>query len=92
MADERGEHEVVWSEDEWAQWEEYADQVRVEVRFRQWAGGPDLEEVWSLSSDGAAWPREWVVRQLRQVAAGGGGSYLLHVHDHRTERGASGVV
>lgn len=98
MTDVGGEHEPGWTEQRWSDWTDYADRVRVEVRFKEWAGSPDLDEVWVLRADGAAWSYNWIADQLQQIASDGGGgccgggTFMLDVHERHTEWGASSAT
>lgn len=89
----------VWTDKYWAEWSEYADQVRVEVRFKSWLDADDEPEFWVLESDGAEWSKDWLSRQLVELAAFdaersccGRGNYTLDVTDRKTEWGASGAA
>ncbi len=39
---------------------EYADQVTVQVRFKQWVGADDADEFWLIEANGAAWSKDWL--------------------------------
>lgn len=62
-------------------------------------GAEDAEEQWFLQSDGAAWTKDWLSRQLINLAAAdaansccGRGNYFLDTRDKKTEWGASGAL
>ncbi len=78
----------------WRDWEDYADLVTVELRFKEWPGADDMEEFWVVQSSGAAWSREWLTRRAVEVvtAETGSASFLLDARDRRTEWGASAAV
>lgn len=93
------EHVPVWSDEEWEDWTDYADQVRVEVRFKSWLGAEDEPEYWVLEADGAAWPKDWLTRQVVELASAsaeasccGRGNYALDIYDRKTEWGASSAA
>lgn len=46
MAETVGDHEraSAWTEEALEQWHNYADQVTVEVRFKEWVGAKDEGE------------------------------------------------
>lgn len=102
MSDDESLHDHsgdAYSEEEWQEWKDYADQVSVQVRFRTWAGAEDAEEQWFLQSDGAAWTKDWLSHQLVNLAAANGansccgrGNYFLDTKDKKTEWGASSAV
>jgi hypothetical protein len=91
------EHESMWTDDSWRQWSDYADRVTVQVRFKTWLGADDADEFWAIESYGAAWPKDWLNRQLVELAAidssggcCGSGTYALDSRESKTEWGASG--
>ncbi len=99
MPDEHQHLADAYDDKEWQEWKDFADQVSVQVRFRTWAGAEDAEEQWYLQSDGAAWTKNWLSRQLINLAAAdaansccGRGNYFLDTRDKKTEWGASGAV
>jgi hypothetical protein len=101
MADgeQEHQHESLWTDETWRDWSDYADRVTVEVRFKKWAGAEDADERWLLSTDGAAWPKDWLKREVVDLAAVdssggccGGGTYLLDSRERTTEWGASASV
>lgn len=93
------QHDSTWTDEIWREWDDYADQVSVEVRFKEWAGAEDADERWLLSSDGAAWSKDWLKREVVDLAAVGSsggccgsGTYLLDSRERTTEWGASASV
>jgi hypothetical protein len=98
-----GEHahqlDSMWTDESWREWDDYADLVSVEVRFKEWAGAVDADERWLLSTDGAAWSKDWLKREVIDLAAVGSsggccgrGTYLLDSRERTTEWGASASV
>lgn len=88
-----------YTDEAWDDWKDYADVVTVQVNFRAWMGAEDNDETWYVESDGAAWPKDWLTRQLVDLAAAdatnsccGVGNYSLNARDSKTEWGASGAV
>jgi hypothetical protein len=83
----------------WAQWADYADEVRVAVRFREWLGADgDEDEAWTIHASGSAWQRDWLTRELTGIAAagdddcGGRGNFELEVKTRKIEWGASAAA
>ncbi len=88
-----------YDDEDWQEWKDFADQVSIQVRFKTWAGADDAEEQWFLQSDGAAWTKDWLSRQLINLASAdaansccGRGNYFLDTRDRKTEWGASSAV
>lgn len=99
MSHEGHDDSPAWTDEAWDAWKDYADTVDVQVRFKSWAGAEDNDERWQLSVDGAAWPKDWLSRQLIELAAAdaensccGTGNYMLTATDRKTEWGASGAA
>lgn len=97
--DPGSEHEHGYSDEEWNEWNDYADQVWVVIKFKTWAGAEDEDQAWFIESDGAAWPKDWLTRQLVDLAAAdaansccGRGNYMLDTRESKTEWGASGAA
>lgn len=93
------QHDSMWTDEDWRSWDDYADLVTVEVRFKEWAGAADADERWLVSSYGAAWSKEWLKREVVDLAAVGSsggccgrGTYLLDTRERTTEWGASASV
>jgi hypothetical protein len=87
------------TDDEWNAWKDYADQVTVDVRFMAGLGEDNNDESWTLVTDGAAWPKDWLTRELVDLAAAdapnsccGRGNYILEARDHKHEWGASAAA
>lgn len=66
------------------------------MRFREWVGAGEADEFCSVQTDGAVWSRDWLTRQLVELATAegdggccGAGTYLLDRRDHWTEWVAS---
>ncbi len=89
-------HDHTYSDDEWNAWNDYADQVGVLIKFRSWAGADDNDQAWYVESDGAAWSKDWLTRQLVDLAGTDAenrrGDYFLDTRDSKTEWGASVAV
>ncbi len=88
-----------WQDEAWDEWKDYADVVTVDVRFKSWLGADDNDESWFVEADGAAWSKDWLARQLVELATAdaansccGRGNYALDTLDRKTEWGASGAV
>jgi len=100
MTDEHHLHESpAYTDEEWEEWKDYADVVTIQVRFKSWAGAEDNAESWVLDADGSAWSKDWLARQLVELAAAdaqnsccGRGNYMLDAADKKTEWGASGAA
>jgi hypothetical protein len=99
MTEVAGEPDESAADVEWLASMDYADRVTVEVRFRDGSGAGESDDFWLLRSNGAAWSRAWLQRQLVGLASvdgeggrGEGGVYLLDVHEHTTEWGSSGAA
>ncbi len=87
-----------YTDEEWNEWKDYADTVTIHVRFKSWAGAEANDESWTIETDGAAWSKDWLARQLVELAAAdagnsccGRGNYMLDATDRKTEWGASGA-
>lgn len=100
MTDEQHLHEpLAYTDEEWEKWKDYADAVTIQVRFKSWAGAEDNTESWVVEADGSAWSKDWLTRQLVELAAAdaqnsccGRGNYMLDAADRETEWGASGAA
>ncbi len=94
------DHEIEpWTDEAWEDWKDYADVVTIDVRFKSWLGADDNDESWLVEADGAAWSKDWLTRQLVELAAAdaansccGRGNYALDTRDRKTEWGASGAA
>lgn len=99
MTEATGEPDESAADVEWLALMDYADRVTVEVRFRDGSAAGESDDFWLLRSDGSAWSRAWLTRQLVKLASvdseggsGEGGVFLLDVHEHTTEWGSSGAA
>lgn len=91
---------MYWTEERWREWADYADEVKVRVKF---VDGPinenRPEEVWSFEfGPEHDWDRQWLERHLAELATTdessccGHGNYTMDSKASRTEWGASGAV
>jgi hypothetical protein len=84
---------VDWSDDQWRAFRNYADSVRIELNFVENPSEASVEE-WVLSTSGANWDQDWLVRQVEQLANDPetGPLYVLQVKETHFSWGADAAA
>jgi hypothetical protein len=82
-----------WTDEQWRAFRSYADTVRIELNFVELPSEPSVEE-WVLSSSGANWDQDWLIRQVEQLANDPetGPLYVLQIKETHFSWGADAAA